>query len=139
MGEERLGKKPIGGRQWNWVGRGSDGQELVHTVTAFAAGTGHARFEDVKRQRLGEQCGFNLDPALITSTAADGEAFILTATVPTGYDPHRQYAAGVARVGDVLVAVQVKMADSRQDVVAAMKDLLNDAVLHLPHAQKSGT
>jgi hypothetical protein len=132
-GEERLGAAPIGGRTWRWtVARDFDNREIIHTVTAFAAGTGHARFQDVRR--LAAPChGSDTDPDIISMTSAHEEAFILSATMHDDL-PGGQFAVGVARVGNVLVGVQLKLPGTREHATALMKTLLNDALVHLPKA-----
>lgn len=66
-------------------------------------------------------------------TALNQEAFILRATLHDDL-PGGQYAVGVARTGDVLVGVQLKLDVTREHAISLMKTLLNDALGHLATA-----
>lgn len=140
-GFEHLGTPPVAGRVWRWTSRtGNLTQELAHYVTAFAPGTGHARFLDVRRNA--RPClGSDRDLELLSGRAPGAELFILASSM-TEFLPDGQFVVGVARVGDVVISLQLRVKATRADAVAMMEDLLPAAMGHLaaahvppPHGQ----
>lgn len=113
------GAAPVAGRQWNWAEEESNRPQLsvALVVTGWAAGTGHARFEDVVRdsgtcrwfaaQAPASTQGMSADDAWAGSNTTAGQSF----------------AHALVRVGDVLVGVEVVDPRSRQSALALARRL----------------
>ncbi|MGZ4602877.1 MAG: hypothetical protein ACXV0U_04670 [Kineosporiaceae bacterium] len=131
-------KAPIAGRTWDWYERQSDQAQMgvILTVTDYAAGTGHARFEDAAKGR--GDCSWSTPQrrAAVGNLGGD-EAWAWTEVRSPALSIY--YGRVLVRVGDVLVGVEVTDPSGTRPALRLAEQLATKAarrVAHrIPHAR----
>jgi hypothetical protein len=105
---------------------------MIYSVTGFAPGTGHARFLELRR--YARPClGSDRDLEALAGRAPGAELFMLASTM-TEFLRGGQFVVGLARVGDLVISIQLRVRATRAEAVDLMEQLLPAAMRHLAGA-----